>query len=532
MVTAAPSKVMAAYKHVIPSHNLFTKKLWLGIIDLSAAITFWRMFVSTAKIVGRENEINILNAVCKSKEAEFIAVYGRRRVGKTYLVREFFSDKGIYLEASGSKDKPLKKQLENFMKAFSQTFFNGTPLRTPNSWDEAFEALTKQLSVAPKNQKIIIFLDELPWMATKKSGLLQSLDYYWNLYWSQIPNLVLVVCGSAASWILEKLIYAKGGLHKRITRKILLEPFHLKETRDFLISRGIKLNEKQILDIYMAIGGVPYYLKAVVSGMSAAQNIEAICFQKNGLLYNEFSNLFESLFEHADTNLSIVREIVKKGNEVSREDLIKLTGIQSGGTLNKRLQELEASNFIQSFIPYGYTKRNLFYKVVDEFSLFHLKWIEPILHSGMGIDEQGYWQNLVNTPVISNWAGYAFENVCLKHIYQIRVALKLEKIACQIGRWRHIAKKNSEEEGAQIDLLFDRQDGIVTLCEIKYSEKPYLIDKDYGKLLVRKEEVFKKQLKINKEVFIAMITAAGLKENLWSKELIQNEICLEDLFRC
>lgn len=482
------------------------------------------------EIVGREKEVKILDGVWKSKDAEFIAVYGRRRVGKTHLIREYFSAKGIYLEASGAKDKPLKKQLENFMKAMSQTFFKGVLLHTPQSWDEAFDILTKELKNVPKSQKAIIFLDELPWMATKKSGMLQSLDYYWNLHWSKISNLILIACGSAASWILEKLIYAKGGLHKRITRKILLEPYNLKETQEFLKSLSVKLNQKQILDIYMAIGGIPYYLKAVDKGLSAAQNIDAICFQKNGLLYNEFSNLFEALFEQADINLTIIREIVKHGNEISREDLIHATGIKSGGTLNKRLQELEASNFIQSFLPYGRKKRDHFYRVVDEFSLFHLKWIEPILTSGVRIDEQGYWQNMVNTPGVITWAGYAFENVCLKHTYQIRRALRMEKIACKAGRWHYLPKKGLHEQGAQIDLLFDREDGIITICEIKYSNKSFVIDKEYGKQLIRKIEVFEQKIKNSKQIFLAMITTMGTKPNLWSKELVQNEVTLTDLF--
>ncbi len=481
------------------------------------------------RIIGREKEVKILDGVWKSKDAEFIAVYGRRRVGKTHLIREYFSDKGIYLEASGAKDKPLKKQLENFMKAVSQTFFKGAPLHTPQNWDEAFEILAKALLSIPKSKKVIIFLDELPWMATKKSGLLQSLDYYWNLHWSKIPNLILVACGSAASWILEKLIYAKGGLHKRITRKILLEPYNLKETQEFLKSLSVKLNQKQILDIYMAIGGIPYYLKAVDKGLSAAQNVEAICFQKNGLLYNEFSNLFEALFEEADVNLTIVREIVKHGNEISREDLIRATGIRSGGTLNKRLQELEASNFIQSFVPYGRKTRDRSYRVIDEFALFHLKWIEPILTTGVGI-EQGYWQNMVNTPAVTNWAGYAFENVCLKHTYQIRQALGIEKIACKAGRWHYLPKKGSDKQGAQIDLLFDREDGIITICEVKYSNKSFVIDRDYGKQLVKKQEVFEQQIKPSKQIFLAMITTCGVKSNLWSEELVQNNITLADLF--
>lgn len=483
------------------------------------------------EVLGRDKEKEVLEDAWNSKEAEFIAIYGRRRVGKTYLVRQYFSEKGVYLEASGAKDKPTHKQLENFMKALSKTFFKDIPLATPASWDAAFDLLTKELQGLPKSKKVTIFLDELPWLATKRSGLLQSIDYYWNLHWCKLPNLLLIVCGSAASWMLEKLIYAKGGLHKRITRKILLEPYKLRETEQFLKSRGIQLNQKQILDLYMAIGGIPFYLKGIKKGLSAAQNINVLCFEKNGLLYDEFRNLFESLFERAETNLTIVREIVKHGNRISREDLIQATGISSGGTLNKRLQELEAAGFIQSFLPFGRTARDHFYRVNDEFSLFHLKWIEPFLKSKEVDHEQGYWQNMVKTPAVSSWAGLAYEAICLKHIAQVRKALGLDKVVCKMGSWQHLPKKGSEEEGVQIDLIFDRQDGVITLCEIKYSEKSFVIDKAYAKKLIQKMDTFELRFKTTKQVFLAFITTMGLKSSVWSKELVHKEVTLKDLFK-
>jgi predicted AAA+ superfamily ATPase len=500
---------------------------------LYPAITFGAK-MPAEEIIGRAKEKALLDAVRKSKEAEFIAIYGRRRVGKTFLIRHYFSDFAIYLEVSGAKDKPLKVQLENFVKALSKTFFKGVPLATPSSWDAAFDILTHELEslhkTLPKGKKIVIFLDELPWMATNKSGLLQSLDYFWNLHWSKLSNVVFIVCGSAASWMLEKLIHAKGGLHKRITRKILLEPFTLRETELFLKSRKIHLNQKQILDLYMAIGGIPFYLKGVQKGLSAAQNIEALCFEKNGMLHNEFRNLFESLFEQAEANLSIVREIVKKGNQLSREALIDATGIQSGGTLNKRLRELEAAGFIQGFLPYGRTRRDQFYRVIDEFSLFHLKWIEPFLTTGMRDEVHGYWQPLCKTPAVSSWAGLAFETICFKHLSQIRKALKLEKVSCKIGDWRYFPKKSSLEEGVQIDLLFDRQDGAITLCEIKYSDKPFPIDKAYAKKLMQKSETFQLHFKTTKQLFLTMITTCGLKPTVWSDELVHQEVSLKDLF--
>ncbi len=486
--------------------------------------------MSAKRIIGRAKEIKILDSVWRSREAEFIAIYGRRRVGKTHLIRKYFSDKGIFLETSGEKDQQLQKQLENFMGVLSKTFFKGAPLLIPRSWGKAFDFFTKELERVAKTKKVILFFDELPWMATKKSGLLQAIDYYWNLHWSRFPNFILVACGSAASWMLEKLIYAKGGLHKRITKKILLEPYNLKDTKEFLEKNGVRLNHKQVLDIYMAIGGIPFYLKAVVKGLSAAQNIDAICFQKNGLLYNEFTNLFQSLFEHVDVSLAIVKEIMKHGNEISREELILATKIKSGGTLNKRLQELEAFGFIQGFLPYGRKQRDRFYRIVDEFSLFYLQWIEPVLDSGLNV-EKGYWKNMAKTPAVSTWAGYAFENICLKHISQISIALDIENIPYTVGSWRYIPKIGVQNDGAQIDLLFDRQDGVVTLCEIKYSNKPFSIDKTYGKQLIRKMTVFKQQLRMKKQIFLAMLTTMGLKSTNWSNDLVQNEVTMEDLFR-
>jgi AAA+ ATPase superfamily predicted ATPase len=521
---------MAEYNNSICSHNSFDKIVVAAYDIRLFSHNFWRAIMAVEEVLGREKEKEVLKEVLDSKEAEFVAIYGRRRVGKTHLIRQFFSEKGVYLEASGAKDKPLKKQIENFMKAVSKTFFKDISLGTPLNWDAAFDILTKELKGLSKSKKIIVFLDELPWMATKRSGLLQSLDYYWNLHWSKLSNLVLIVCGSAASWMLEKLIYSKGGLHKRITRKMLLEPYKLKETEQFLKKRGFRMNQKQILDLYMAIGGIPFYLRGLRKGLSAAQNINALCFEKNGLLYDEFKNLFESLFDKADVNLTIVREIVKHGNKISREELIRATGISSGGTLNKRLKELEAAGFIQSFLPFERTKRGHFYRVNDEFSLFHLKWIEPFIEAKAVDHESAYWQNIVKTPAVSSWAGLAYEAICLKHIAQVRKALGLEKVTCKTGSWQFSPQKGSKEEGVQIDLLFDRQDGAVTICEIKYSEKPFVIDKTYAKKLMLKMDTFELRFKTTKQIILALVTTMGLKSSVWSKEIVDKEVILKDLF--
>ena len=488
------------------------------------------MVIKKQKLIGRQNELRIFDKMIASKESQFVAVYGRRRVGKTFLIRNSLSNKGIYIETTGRKDAPLKTQLENFAKALSKTFFNDIPIQTPSRWEDALALFDQELKKVPKKKKVILFLDELPWLATKKSGLIQALDYYWNAHWSKTSNLILVVCGSAASWMLDHLIHAKGGLHNRLTKRMLLEPFTLNETEQFLKSHSIHLSQKQILDLYMVTGGIPYYLKEVKRGRSAAQNIDELCFSKSGLLYTEFQQLFHALFDQAEVNLKIVREIAKSGNIISRENLLKKTKLPSGGTTNKRLTELSASGFIQCFIPYGKTSRNRYYRLVDEYTLFYLKWIEPIIKLGSFSGKGSYWEKLVNSPARAAWAGYAFESVCLKHTYEISKGLGLNHIPFNVGTWRFVPSKKSKAIGAQIDLLFDRGDDAITVCEIKYSDKLFTIDKPYAKSLTSKLDIFEVRTKTKKELFLAMITTTGVKHNLWSEDIVDTQVTLDALF--
>lgn len=481
-------------------------------------------------IIGREREIKLLDRIWSSKEAEFIAVYGRRRVGKTYLIREFFSEKGgIYFELSGEKDGEVQSQLTNFIEIFSKVFFGGVPLQTPKSWKGAFALITQELEKLPKSKKIVLFFDELPWLAKKKSGLLQALDYYWNRYWSRFPNLKLIVCGSAASWMLEKLINAKGGLYNRLTKTLLLKPFSLKETKSFLESKGIHLAQKQILDLYMVFGGIPFYLKQVEKGKSAIQIINRVCFQKDGLLYGEFDRLFASLFEHAEDNFAIITAIGSKRHGITREELIEKTRFSSGGTLNKRLNELESSGLIQSYVPFGNKKKETYYRLIDEYCYFYLSWIQPLKQKGIE-GGKNYWQAKSKTPSALSWAGYTFESIALKHVDQIKDALELQGIACEVGSWRYVPKKGSKEAGTQIDLLFDREDGVIMLFEIKYSEHLFAVDKEYAKSLKSKLEVFEKHFPSYKQYSIDLITTIGLKPSVWSEDLIQSVVTLQDLF--
>ena len=482
-------------------------------------------------IFGREKEREILDNLWNSNEAEFLALYGRRRVGKTHLIREYFSQKkGLYFEITGEKEGTLAQQLENFTQILSKTFFNQIPVRPPRSWKKAFELLTTEIEKLPKTKPIVLFFDELPWLATKKSGMLQALDYYWNRFWSSRRKLLLIVCGSAASWMLDHLINAKGGLHNRLTKTILLKPYNLKETQQFLKSRRIHLPVKQILDLYMVFGGIPYYLKQVEKGKSIQQIVNRTCFQKDGLLFDEFNRLFHSLFDRAEVHLSIIKAIAKFPYGISREQLLKEIRLSSGGTLNKRLGELESAGFIQSFIPYGRKIKDHYYRIIDEYCYFYLRFIEPFKSKGMG-DGTVYWNAKAKSGTVTAWSGYAFENICIKHAHQIREALDLLSTSCEISNCRIAVKQGEKTRGAQIDLLFDREDGVITLCEVKYSEKPFVLDKAYAKELMSKIEVFEKHFPSNKQIHLALITTSGIKPSIWSSELIQNTVCLADLVK-
>ncbi len=488
----------------------------------------------TRQIIGRVYEQSKLEFALGSKEAEFIAVYGRRRVGKTYLIRNFFHENKdcIFLNISGILNASLAVQLGEFHEEIHQTFgiyLGGVRLEKPKNWMDAFKNLTFALSLASNflnsdekkaEKKIVLFFDEFPWMATKKSKLLQALDYYWNKSWVDMPQVILIICGSAASWIIKNILNNKRGLHNRITMRLPIKPFNLKETQDFLKSRGVNYDPMQILQLYMAIGGIPYYLKSVEKGLSAIQNIDQLCFKKEGTLLDEFKNLFSSLFNQSDMHEALVKLIGSKREGVNREELEKTLNYV-GGSLTNKLKELEEAGFIAKCAMQGRTYGQ-YYKLVDEYSLFYLTWIAP--------GRLNSFEDMAGAAEFNTWAGYAFEAVCFKHLSNIRRALHIKE-STAASSWRYIPKKKENCNGAQIDLLFDRADGVINLCEIKYSTSPYLIDKSYAANLKNKIEAYQKITKTTKQIFISMISTLGLKESMYSEELVSSEVKLEDLFK-
>jgi len=424
--------------------------------------------------------------------------------------------------------------IAHFTQRIGEAFLGGIIPRTANNWDGAFRLLTDAINKIPKNKKIVLFLDELPWLATKKSKLLQMLDYYWNQYWSIDKRIKLIVCGSSASWIIDKIINNKGGLHNRITEAIHLEPFSLSQTERYLALNQVKLNRKQITEIYMVTGGVPYYLSKVETGLSASQVIEKLAFRPKSLLLDEFNNLFSSLFDDSEAYIEILKVIAANRSGIGQEKLFKqVSKTAKGNTGIVRLKALEDAGFILSFTPHFHKKRGIYYRVIDEYTLFYLDWIAPLKDTKMQKAlEKEYWKTLSQTPKWFSWAGYAFESVCYKHLNQIRRALDLSPTAIP-NSWRYTPEKNDHAEvsGAQIDLLFDRQDNSITVCEIKYTNKPFIIDKQYMQVLENKVKVFKTKTRTKKDIFMALVASDGIKENSYSDNLISKIVNIDDLFQ-
>lgn len=468
-------------------------------------------------IIGRKNEISILHEKLASNKAEFVAIYGRRRVGKTYLVRNVFDNKFTF-KLTGLANATLQEQLANYnLEMQNQYPMYGN--RTANSWIEAFQHI-RQVIEKSKQKKKIIFIDELPWFDTLHSKFIQALEHFWNSWASGRKDILLIVSGSAASWMINKLINNKGGLHNRVTQKIKLEPFNLMECQELLKHKKIVLEHYHLVQLYMTLGGIPFYWDAIKKGSSVAQNINRLCFEPQGLLKTEFDNLFRSLFDKAERHEIIIAALAKKGKGLTREEISKESKIPTGGTLTQLLDELEESGFIRRYIPFGNRAKNSLFQLSDFFSLFHIKWMK-----GQKKYSKDHWTKMVEDPKYKTWSGYAFEQVCLTHTEQIKKALGISGIGTEESAWRSTQSK----DGAQIDLVIDRKDGAINLCEMKFSIGPFTIDKKYDTELRNKITAFKTETRTKKAVFLTMLTTYGLKPNTYSLN-VQNDLKMDVLF--
>ena len=469
-------------------------------------------------IVGRTEYLEAFQELYNSEKSEFVAVYGRRRVGKTFLIRTAFEGKFTF-QVTGLSNASMKQQIANFNYALKKAITD-KDFTEVNNWFTAFQQLIEVLESVGSGKKVV-FIDELPWFDTPKSGFISALEHFWNSWANERNDILLVVCGSAASWMINKLINDKGGFHNRVTKRMKIVPFTLSECEKFLETKNAILDRYQIIQLYMVLGGIPFYWDEVKPGKSAFQNIQEICFNENGLLRNEFKNLYKSLFNKHEKHLSIVMALAKKSMGLTREEIIAETGLPNAGSVTRLLDELEESGFIMKYSPTGKKARNSIYQLCDFYTLFYLKFIK-----NAPAKDSNQWMSQIDSPRYRAWAGYAFEQVCLGHVQQIKRALGISGIQSESSSWRSTKLKN----GAQIDLVIDRRDHVINLCEMKFSINDYLIDSNYAQELRNKIDVFKAESKTRKTLFLTMITTFGVQQNIHSVGLIQNNITMDALF--
>lgn len=469
------------------------------------------------KIIGRKNEVKLLQNALNSNKSELIAVYGRRRVGKTFLIRECYKQH-LFFEVTGLFNGTMKDQLSNFSRELSKVKGSRQQeIPVPSGWLEAFSLLEQAIDTLRSKKKKVIFIDEFPWLATAKSRFLGAFENFWNHYCTRRSDLVVVICGSAASYMVQKIVNNKGGLHNRITQKIRLMPFDLSETEQFLKYNGIRYTRYDIAQLYMAIGGIPHYLDKVEKGMSVVQNIDRLCFEKDGVLADEFDRLFRSLFDNSEKYLLIVRTLAGFNRGVTRQELIDKSGISGGGDFSWKLTELIESGFVSESPFYKNKKQLSLYRLSDEYSRFYLKFI----HANRG-NGTGTWQRLFKSQSYISWSGFSFENLCLKHVQQLKRALRIDAIYSLNSSWFN--------KDAQVDLLIDRDDNIINICEMKFYNTVYTIDKKTYENLLNKIEAFQHETNTRKNIFLVMITTHGVKTNEYSNELVQNSLDLNSLF--
>lgn len=471
------------------------------------------------EIIGRKTEIAELERLYNDGRPEFVVLYGRRRVGKTFLVGELFRDRMTFSHTALSPaeiegKELLKMQLQNFAHSLARAGVEFS--ETPTNWLDAFFALENFLERRADGKRQLVFIDELPWLDTPRSGFVTAFESFWNGWCSKRDDIMLVVCGSAVSWISDELINGKGGLYDRMTAEIKLQPFTLKECEDFFRSRKVKMDRYDIIQSYMIFGGIPYYLNLFTPGKSLAQNVDALIFNRKGKLSNEYERLFSSIFKKPEDAEKVVKLLSGKRIGYTREEILAKTGIGNGGGFTKLLLALAESDFVVKFRYFGEPERRTRYRLSDNFCLFYTHF-----NSKIGTNDSSYWQHNMNSPAIVSWRGFSFENVCFQHLFQIKTALGIAGVHTESYSW--------SGTDSQIDLLIDRADRLINLCECKFSAKDFSIDKEYDAKLRERQASFVEETKTRKPTLMTLVTTFGLKQNEYAGRF-QSVVTADDLF--
>jgi len=472
-------------------------------------------------LIGRKREQQQIMEAFSSSKSEFMVVYGRCSVGKTYLVGEVFNYNFAF-EYTSTSHTPLKSQLKEFKYSLEKNGFKAGKIV---DWIDAFHALQRKLEDMREGRKVL-FIDEIQWLDTPRSGFIPALEHFWNGWAVHRKDILLIVCGSSTSWIINELVQNYGGLHNRITYQIRLEPFTLHECELMAQYSDLQYPRYQLLEAYMILGGVPFYWSLMKKGLSLAQNIDNLFFSSTGQLRNEFNSLYASLFKNADPYINIVMILGQKKVGMTMEEITKEGGIAYNGNLTRILSDLEYCGFIRKYNSLGYKKKEAIYQLIDNFTLFYFKYMQENSRN-----DENFWSQNIDSPLHNAWTGLAFERVCLQHTKQIKKALGIAGVESAEYSW--ISKRNKRKEdgerGVQIDLLIDRKDQVINMCEMKYSREKYEIDDEYAKKLIHKKEVFIKESGTTSAVHTTMVTVYGIKHNI-NSGIVQKEITAEDLF--
>lgn len=467
------------------------------------------------EIVSRLAEKEILSGALISNRSELVAVYGRRRIGKTYLIREFYA-KNIIFSFTGLSSGNKSEQIKNFMLKLHEITPQFINHKQPKDWLEAFSLLKqylKELKITKK--KKVIFIDEFPWIDNQKSGFLGAFENFWNDYCTTRTDLVVVICGSAASYMVKKIIRNVKGLSKRITQTIKLLPFTLLETKQFLQYKGVRMEPYELLKLYMSIGGIAEYLEHVQPGESAVSTIDRLCFQTNAYLENEYNEVFQSLFEENSYHQRIMNVLSEQKKEgLTRNAILEALSITSNGKFSDSLEDLIQSGFILKYESYNKKKKTILHRIYDEYCLFYLQFIKN--------NKGEKWTNLFQQQSYITWCGFAFETICLKHVGQIKKALRCDQISSHNYAWSN--------KDAQIDLVIDRKDGVITLCEIKFYNDQVVFDNNLLQNLRKKELIFREFTQTKKSIYTCFITIFGVKNNEYSTAILSNNLTLDVLF--
>lgn len=471
------------------------------------------------KIIGRDVEIGRLNAIAESSHAEFLALFGRRRVGKTFLINQVFNDRFAF-KMTGVIEGSLKDQFTAFSDAMEEYGY-GLP-QMPQDWMSAFVMLKNALKTVVKNgERCIIFIDELPALDAENSNVAGAIGYFWNSWASLQDNVLLIICGSATSWMITHVIDSKGGLHDRLTEEMPIHPFTLREVEEYFGTRQFAWNRQMTLQSYMVFGGIPYYLSLLDKNESLTQNIDRLFFSKETKMRREFRRLFNTLYKNPERYIEIVKALSKSRKGMTREQLATELKCDNNGHLGNKLDDLVQCDLVRKNIvrEKEIKSKDAIYQLCDFFSLFYLTFVDR------AEVETEYWAHHINTPEVNTWMGLAYERICMAHIMQIKRALRIDGISTLNYSWR----SKTSKPAAQIDIIIERADRIVNVCEVKYSLDKYELNKEEYEKINQRRTAFIQETGLRHASWLTMITTEGLAKGLYS-EMIQSQVTLDDLF--